>query len=59
LSYFHLAHTCFRGTLFRFLTYLAGTTEEKTEHPEGLLEALGVEASYVGKNRFDYLTGTC
>jgi len=29
--------------------------EEKTEPPAGLLEALGVEASYVGKNRFDYL----
>lgn len=29
--------------------------EEKTEPPEGLLEALGIEASYVGKNSFDYL----
>jgi PhzF family phenazine biosynthesis protein len=29
--------------------------EEKTEPPTGLLEALGVEATYVGKNIFDYL----
>ncbi|WP_248698055.1 PhzF family phenazine biosynthesis protein [Methanosarcina acetivorans] len=29
--------------------------EEKTELPAELLEALGVEASYVGKNIFDYL----
>lgn len=30
-------------------------TEEKAEPPAGLLEALGVEATYVGKNVFDYL----
>lgn len=29
--------------------------EEKTEPPAGLLEALGAEASYIGKNKFDYL----
>ncbi|AKB67400.1 putative isomerase yddE, PhzC-PhzF family [Methanosarcina mazei LYC] len=29
--------------------------EEKTEPPAGLLESLGVEATYVGKNIFDYL----
>jgi PhzF family phenazine biosynthesis protein len=30
-------------------------SEEKTEPPAGLLEALGIEATYVGKNVFDYL----
>jgi len=30
-------------------------SEEKIEPPSELLEALGVEASYVGKNIFDYL----
>ncbi len=29
--------------------------EEKTEPPAGLLESLGIEATYVGKNIFDYL----
>lgn len=29
--------------------------EKETEPPAGLLEALGVEATYVGKNIFDYL----
>ncbi len=29
--------------------------EEKTEPPAELLEALGVETSYIGKNKFDYL----
>lgn len=29
--------------------------EEETEPPAGLLESLGVEATYVGKNIFDYL----
>jgi PhzF family phenazine biosynthesis protein len=29
--------------------------EEKTEPPSELLEALGVKATYVGKNKFDYL----
>lgn len=29
--------------------------EEKAEPPEELLEALGVEATYVGKSKFDYL----
>lgn len=29
--------------------------EEKTEPPAGLLESLGVEATYIGKNIFDYL----
>lgn len=31
------------------------TPEEPTEAPAGLIEALGVPATYVGKNRFDYL----
>jgi PhzF family phenazine biosynthesis protein len=29
--------------------------EEATQAPPGLLEALGVSATYVGKNQFDYL----
>lgn len=29
--------------------------EEKTDAPPGLLDALGVNASYVGKNKLDYL----
>ena len=29
--------------------------EEKTTAPENLLQALGVSANYVGRNRFDYL----
>ena len=29
--------------------------EEKAEPPAGLLESLGVEAAYIGKNIFDYL----
>jgi PhzF family phenazine biosynthesis protein len=31
------------------------TPEEPAEAPSGLLQALGVTATYVGKNRFDYL----
>jgi PhzF family phenazine biosynthesis protein len=31
------------------------TLEEPAEAPAGLIEALGVPAAYVGKNRFDYL----
>lgn len=31
------------------------TAEKAVRAPEGLLEALGVRAVYVGKNRFDYL----
>jgi PhzF family phenazine biosynthesis protein len=31
------------------------TLAEVVEPPDGLLEALGVAASYVGRNRFDYL----
>lgn len=31
------------------------TFEEAVEPPTGLIEALGVKATYVGKNRFDYL----
>jgi PhzF family phenazine biosynthesis protein len=31
------------------------TREEPTEVPSGLLQALGITATYVGKNRFDYL----
>jgi PhzF family phenazine biosynthesis protein len=31
------------------------TPEEPAQAPPGLLEALGVAAGYVGKNRFDYL----
>jgi PhzF family phenazine biosynthesis protein len=31
------------------------TPEEPAEAPAGLIEALGVPAAYVGKNRFDYL----
>jgi PhzF family phenazine biosynthesis protein len=31
------------------------TPPEATDAPDGLLQALGVDALYVGKNRFDYL----
>jgi PhzF family phenazine biosynthesis protein len=31
------------------------TPEQATQPPDGLIQALGVEASYVGKNAFDYL----
>ncbi len=31
------------------------TPPEATDAPDGLLQALGVDATYVGKNRFDYL----
>lgn len=31
------------------------TVEERAPAPAGLLESLGVSATYVGKNRFDYL----
>src|SRR5437762_4357381 len=31
------------------------TQEEPADAPPGLLEALGVTATYIGKNRFDYL----
>lgn len=31
------------------------TPDEPAEAPQGLLEALGVQAKYIGRNRFDYL----
>jgi PhzF family phenazine biosynthesis protein len=31
------------------------TNEEEANAPDGLIEALGVQARYVGKNQFDYL----